>query len=86
MLVATATRSRLYGRDHRLTGEALDATLAALAELRPEAGVLRVAVGGNEVLVNDQALPVTMGPTYSLARRLTAKGIGLIELTSKDGV
>ena len=54
MLVATATRSRLYGRDHRLTSEALDATLAALAELRPEAGVLRVAVGGNEILVNDQ--------------------------------
>ncbi len=80
MLVATATRSRLYGRDHRLTSEALDGTLTALAELRPEAGVLRLAVGGNEILVNDHALPVTMGPTYSLARRLTAKGIGLIEL------
>jgi hypothetical protein len=79
--VATATRSRLYGRDHRLTQEALGGALAALEAIRAAgADVLRIAVGGNEILVNDRALPVVMGPTYSLARRLSAKGIGLIEL------
>lgn len=80
-MVSTATRSRLYGRDHRLTREALAEAMAALEAIRTEGdGGLRIAVGGNEILVNDRALPVVMGPTYSLARRLTGKGIGLIEL------
>lgn len=85
LLVATATRCRLYGREHRLTQEAVGGALAALAALRPEGGVLRVAVGGNEILFNDVALPVAMGPTYSLARRLGAKGIGLLELDGALG-
>jgi HD-GYP domain-containing protein (c-di-GMP phosphodiesterase class II) len=55
--------------------------MAAFEAIRAEGdGGLRIAVGGNEILVNERALPVVMGPTYSLARRLTGKGIGLIEL------
>ncbi len=84
--MATATRSRLYGREHRLTQEALAGALGALEAIRGAGDpVLRIAVGGNEILVNDRALPVVMGPTYSLARRLSAKGIGLIELQAELG-
>lgn len=86
LLVSTATRSRLYGREHRLTQESLAGALSALESLRASgAPTLRIAVGGNEILINDRALPVTMGPTYSLARRLTAKGIGLVELQADLG-
>ena len=79
-LVATATRLRLYGAEHRLTRQSLERLLGALERGFLEEPRLRVEVTGNELVVNDRSVPVRMGPTFSLARRLGAKGIGLLEI------
>jgi response regulator RpfG family c-di-GMP phosphodiesterase len=81
LLLAAATRTRLYGRDHRLTRDAID-QLAASFELllSGEGGELRLMLGGDELLAQDRRLDASSGPAAALVRRLQEKGIGLLLL------
>ena len=79
LLVASASRCRLYGPEHPLTLKALQGFLDSLRPILDEAGVVRIAIGPNEVYFNDTTLPAGMGPSFSLTKRLADKGIGLLE-------
>ena len=79
LLVASASRGRLYGPEHPLTIKATQALMDSLENILRDEGVVRIAIGPNEVYFNDTALPAGMGPSFSLTRRLADKGIGLLE-------
>ena len=79
LLVASASRIRLYGPEHPLTIKATQALMDSLENILRDEGVVRIAIGPNEVYFNDTALPAGMGPSFSLTRRLADKGIGLLE-------
>ncbi len=80
LLLTGATRSRLYGADHRLTRQAIDQLWTTLEPLLSEHGELRLAVSGEELLAQEVRLDATSGPAAALVRRLGDKGIGLLEL------
>jgi HD-GYP domain-containing protein (c-di-GMP phosphodiesterase class II) len=85
LLVATAARCRLYGLDHRLTLGSLDRLMGLLDQAFADAARVRIAVGGGELLFNDHSVRIELGPTYSLARRLSAKGVGFVEILPGAG-
>jgi HD-GYP domain-containing protein (c-di-GMP phosphodiesterase class II) len=79
LLLAGATRTRLYGRDHRLTREAFDQLLASFdALLAADGGELRLMLSGEELLAQDRRLDASSGPAAALVRRLQEKGIGVL--------
>jgi hypothetical protein len=81
LLLAGATRCRLYGTGHRLTREALDQLLASLEPLLAERAEVRLVVSGGEVLALDRRLDAGSGPANALVRRLQEKGIGLLSVS-----
>jgi len=80
LLLTGATRYRLYGAEHRLTREALDELLAALEPLLAEQRQMRLAITGDEVITEAGRVDATDGSAAALVRRLSEKGIGLLEL------
>jgi HD-GYP domain-containing protein (c-di-GMP phosphodiesterase class II) len=80
LLLTSATRYRLYGVDHRLTAEALDQLMAAVEPVLASERELRIVVSGEEMLTEGARADATAGSTAALVRRLTEKGVGLIEL------
>ncbi len=80
LLLTGATRSRLYGADHRLTRQAVEQLWTALAPVLDDSGEFRLAVSGEELLSRDGRLDATSGPAASLVRRLGERGIGLLEI------
>lgn len=80
LLLTSASRYRLYGRDHRLTQEALQELLGHLRFELADEGNLRIAVSGEELIYRDRRTDASTGPTYGLLRRLTDKGVGFLEI------
>jgi HD-GYP domain-containing protein (c-di-GMP phosphodiesterase class II) len=79
LLVASASRCRLYGPEHPLTSKALQGFMDTLHRFLEETNGVRITIGPNEVFFNDKLLPSGMGPSFSLTKRLADKGIGLLE-------
>lgn len=80
LLLAAATRCRLYGSGHRLARQAFDQLAARCETLLASGAELRLLVSGEEVIAGDSRLDAAGGPTYSLVRRLQEKGIGMLHL------
>lgn len=80
LLLTGATRSRLYGAEHRLTRDAIGQLHAALDPVLAELGQLRLAVSGDELLAAEGRLDATSGPAAALVRRFGDKGVGLLEI------
>lgn len=80
LLLTSATRYRLYGREHRLTKEALDQLMAAIEEQLAVERELRLQLSGEELLTEGARVDATGGSAAVLVNRLAEKGIGLIEL------
>ena len=81
LLLASASRCRMYGQAHRLTQEALEQLHAELGALLAENRHVRLKVSGSEVLFEGDALDDTSGQAEALVRRLGAKGIGMLEIS-----
>jgi HD-GYP domain-containing protein (c-di-GMP phosphodiesterase class II) len=80
LLVTTATRVRLYGRDHPVTRRAMNDFLSLHKGMTDGGAPLRFYISGEEIFFNEQVLPQSLGGIASLARRLSSKGIGFLEL------
>lgn len=80
LLVTTATRVRMYSRGHPITRRACIDFFSLFRRLTGADGVLKFFISGEEIFFNQQALPQSLGGVNSLARRLSAKGVGYLEL------
>jgi HD-GYP domain-containing protein (c-di-GMP phosphodiesterase class II) len=80
LLLTSATRYRLYGADHRLTAESLDQLMATIEPVLAAEREIRMVVSGEEMLTEGERIDATAGSAGALVRRLTEKGIGLLEL------
>ena len=79
MLLASATRVRLYGPDHRLSREAFDTVFEPAEDLLRSRGSLRIEIRGDELHCAEERFDAGSGSVYGLVRRLTDSGIGLVE-------
>ena len=79
MLLASATRVRLYGAEHRLSRQAFDSVFELAEELIQTRGTLRIEIRGDELHCAEERFDAGTGSVYGLVRRLSDSGIGLIE-------
>jgi HD-GYP domain-containing protein (c-di-GMP phosphodiesterase class II) len=80
LLLTASSRFRLYGSAHRLTREALGELEGLLGQVLEEEGTFRLLVRGQEVIVQDLRIDASSGPAFGLARRLEAKGVGMLQI------
>lgn len=80
LFMTTATRCRLYGLKHPLTLGVGRDFMRHYEELTAGGRFLKIVVSGDELFVNEQALPLRVGAVGALARRLSSRSIGFIEL------
>ena len=83
MLLASTTRMRLYGQDHRLAREACATVFELVQDLIHRVGSLRIEIRGDELHCADQRFDAGSGSVHGLVRRLSNSGIGLIEFKAE---
>jgi len=80
LFMTTATRCRLYGVKHPVTLTVAKDFMRHYQELTAAGRPLKIVVSGDELFVNDEALPLRVGAVGALAKRLASRGIGFLEL------
>lgn len=79
LLLAGATRVRLYGTDHPLSQQACGELFEVIQELHQTHGTLRVEIRGAELHCAGKRFDARSGSVYGLVRRLSASGVGSME-------
>ena len=80
LFMTTTTRCRLYGVKHPVTLAVGRDFMRHYEQLTTGGRPLKMVVSGDELFVNDQALPLKVGAVGALAKRFSLRGIGFIEL------
>jgi HD-GYP domain-containing protein (c-di-GMP phosphodiesterase class II) len=80
LFMTTATRCRLYGVKHPVTRTVGRDFMRHYEQVTGGGRPLKIVVSGDELFVSDQALPLRIGAVGALAKRLSSRGVGFLEL------